>query len=116
MSVDGEDTAAARPRVVITGVGVVNAEFSGDSRALGAWLAAPPAPASTAAGPVRLALHGTADPVFPVGHGAALSEAVAGARLLKLEGGGHELHPGHWDRIVEAIAGHTGSKRALDRR
>ena len=55
MSVDGEDTAAARPRVVITGVGVVNAEFSGDSRALGAWLAAPPAPASTAAGPVRLA-------------------------------------------------------------
>ena len=63
-----------------------------------------------------LVIHGTADPVFPMGHGVALSEAVAGARLLKLEGGGHELHPGHWDRIVEAIAEHTGSKRAVDRR
>lgn len=54
-----------------------------------------------------LVIHGTADPVFPVEHGVVLSEAVAGARLLKLEGGGHELHPRHWDRIVEAIAEHT---------
>jgi pimeloyl-ACP methyl ester carboxylesterase len=63
-----------------------------------------------------LVIHGTADPVFPIGHGVQLSEAVASARLFKLEGGGHELHPGHWDRIVEAIAEHTGSKRAVDRR
>jgi pimeloyl-ACP methyl ester carboxylesterase len=63
-----------------------------------------------------LVIHGTGDPVFPVEHGMALCEAVAGARLLKLEGGGHELHPGHWDRIVEAIAEHTGPKRAVDRR
>lgn len=63
-----------------------------------------------------LVIHGTADPIFPVEHGMALSEAVAGARLLKLKGGGHELHPGHWDRIIEAIAKHTGSKRAVDRR
>jgi len=39
-----------------------------------------------------LVIHGTADPVFPVEHGVTLSEAVAGARLLKLEGGGHEVH------------------------
>lgn len=63
-----------------------------------------------------LVIHGTADPVFPVEHGAVLAVAVAGARLLKLEGGGHELHPGHWDRIIEAIAKHTGAKRAVDRR
>ncbi|TIM25686.1 MAG: alpha/beta fold hydrolase [Mesorhizobium sp.] len=63
-----------------------------------------------------LVIHGTADPIFPVQHGMALSEAVAGARLLKLKGGGHELNPGDWDRIVEAIAKHTGSKRAVDRR
>jgi pimeloyl-ACP methyl ester carboxylesterase len=63
-----------------------------------------------------LVIHGTADPVFPVEHGVTLSAAVAGARLLKLEGGGHEVHSGHWDRIVEAIAEHTGSKRAVDRR
>ncbi|MEH2626201.1 pimeloyl-ACP methyl ester carboxylesterase [Bradyrhizobium sp. AZCC 1719] len=63
-----------------------------------------------------LVIHGTADPVFPMEHGVQLSGAVAGARLMKLEGGGHELHPGHWDRIVEAIAEHTGSKRGVDRR
>jgi len=63
-----------------------------------------------------LVIHGTADPVFPVEHGVTLAEAVAGARLLKLEGGGHELHPGHWDWIVEAIAEHTKSGSRTDRR
>jgi pimeloyl-ACP methyl ester carboxylesterase len=64
--------------------------------------------------PALLVIHGTADPVFPLGHGVALCEAVAGARLLKLEGGGHELHPGHWEPIIEAIAEHTktGSRAA----
>jgi pimeloyl-ACP methyl ester carboxylesterase len=57
-----------------------------------------------------LVIHGTSDPVFPIGHGVALCKAVAGARLLKLEGGGHELHAGHWDRIVEAIAEHTSTE------
>lgn len=52
-------------------------------------------------------LHGTADPVFPLEHGVALSQAVAGARLVRLEGGGHELHRAHWDTIIAAIARHT---------
>ena len=56
-----------------------------------------------------LVVHGTADPVFPVEHGTALAQAVVGASLMKLEGGGHELHPGHWDRIVAAIAEHTNN-------
>jgi pimeloyl-ACP methyl ester carboxylesterase len=56
-----------------------------------------------------LVIHGTADPVFPVEHGIALCEGCSGARLLKLKGGGHELHPGHWDRIVEAIGEPTKS-------
>lgn len=58
-----------------------------------------------------LVIHGTADPIFPIEHGIAICEAVAGARLLRLEGGGHELHPGHWDQIVEAIAEHTKMDR-----
>jgi pimeloyl-ACP methyl ester carboxylesterase len=62
--------------------------------------------------PPLLVIHGTTDPVFPIGHGVALCEAVPGARLLKLRGGGHELHSGHWDRIVEAIAEHTSSESA----
>jgi pimeloyl-ACP methyl ester carboxylesterase len=54
-----------------------------------------------------LVIHGTADPVFPIAHGVALSEAVAGANLIRLEGGGHELHPADWDTIIGAIAEHT---------
>ncbi len=65
--------------------------------------------------PPLLVIHGTADPVFPIGHGVVLCEAVAGARLLKLEGGGHELHAGHWDRIVEAIAEHTNCESTSGR-
>ena len=62
------------------------------------------------AGPLTaplLVIHGTRDPIYPIEHGEALAEAVAGARLVKIEGGGHELHPAHWDRIVAAIVRHT---------
>ena len=57
-----------------------------------------------------LVIHGAADPLFPVEHGAALAQAVAGARLVRLEGGGHELHPMDWDRIIAAITAHTATK------
>jgi pimeloyl-ACP methyl ester carboxylesterase len=56
-----------------------------------------------------LVIHGTADPVFPREHGAALAEAVPGARLLPIEGGGHELHEADWDTIIGAITEHTGA-------
>jgi pimeloyl-ACP methyl ester carboxylesterase len=48
-------------------------------------------------------IHGTADPVFPFEHGFALSEAVEGASLVRLEGGGHELHTAHYDTIIATI-------------
>jgi pimeloyl-ACP methyl ester carboxylesterase len=64
--------------------------------------------------PPLLVIHGTADPVFAVEHGIALAKAVAGAKLLRVEGGGHELHKDDWDQIVEAIAQHTG-EAATDR-
>ncbi len=57
-----------------------------------------------------LVIHGTADPIFPVEHGAALAEAVAGARLVRIEGGGHELHPDDWDAIVGAIVSHSQAR------
>jgi pimeloyl-ACP methyl ester carboxylesterase len=56
--------------------------------------------------PLRV-IHGTADPIYPIEHGRALAGAVSGATLLPLEGGGHELNPAHWDRIIEAILPHT---------
>jgi pimeloyl-ACP methyl ester carboxylesterase len=55
-----------------------------------------------------LVIHGTADPLFPIEHGVAVSTAVDGARLIKLEGAGHELHEADWDAIIGAIVEHTG--------
>jgi pimeloyl-ACP methyl ester carboxylesterase len=54
-----------------------------------------------------LVIHGTADPVYPIEHGVAYSDAVPGANLVRLEGGGHELHPADWDTIISAIVQHT---------
>jgi pimeloyl-ACP methyl ester carboxylesterase len=54
-----------------------------------------------------LVIHGTADPLFPHPHGVALAGAVPGARLVTIEGGGHELHERDWDQILDAIAAHT---------
>ena len=54
-----------------------------------------------------LVVHGTDDPIFPVEHGAALAETVPGGKLVRIEGGGHELHRDDWDQIVSAILNHT---------
>jgi pimeloyl-ACP methyl ester carboxylesterase len=56
-----------------------------------------------------LVIHGTADPVFPFEHGVALSQAINGAKLVRLPGGGHELHPTDWDTIIDAIVMHTNA-------
>jgi pimeloyl-ACP methyl ester carboxylesterase len=51
-----------------------------------------------------LVIHGTADPVFPPAHGEALAEEISGARLLLVEGMGHEVPPpAFWDVVVPAI-------------
>ena len=54
-----------------------------------------------------LVIHGTADPLIRYPHGVALAEAVPGAKLVTIEGGGHELHERDWDQMVDAIARHT---------
>jgi pimeloyl-ACP methyl ester carboxylesterase len=57
-----------------------------------------------------LVIHGTADPVYPIAHGVALAETVASAKLVRLAGGGHELHRADWDTIIGAIVEHTSLK------
>jgi pimeloyl-ACP methyl ester carboxylesterase len=52
-------------------------------------------------------IHGTADPLFPYPHGEALANAVPGAVLVTVEGGGHELHERDWDQILDAVLGHA---------
>ncbi|PDT10414.1 alpha/beta hydrolase [Rhizobium sp. M1] len=55
-----------------------------------------------------LVIHGRADPVFPPAYGEALARAVTDASLLKIEGGGHELHHGDWEEIISAIDDNVG--------
>lgn len=50
-------------------------------------------------------VHGTADPMFPMGNGEALARDIPGARLVTVPGGGHELPPSAWGFVVEAVAG-----------
>jgi pimeloyl-ACP methyl ester carboxylesterase len=54
-----------------------------------------------------LVIHGTADPLFPPAHGAALARAIPGARLLLIDGLGHELPPWAWDEVAPALIGHS---------
>ena len=63
---------------------------------------------SALAGVPTLVLHGSADPLFPIAHGAALAEAIPGARFIELPGMGHQLPPRDtWDLVVDLLIGHT---------
>jgi pimeloyl-ACP methyl ester carboxylesterase len=55
-----------------------------------------------------LVIHGTADPPFPIEHGEALAKMVSNATLVRIAGGGHELHEADWDQMIAAIVSHTG--------
>ena len=51
-----------------------------------------------------LVVHGDADRLIDVSGGEATAAAIPGARLLKVPGLGHELPPGVWDLLADAIA------------
>lgn len=51
-----------------------------------------------------LVVHGTSDPLFPLPHGQALAAAIPGARLLEVEGMGHEAPPrATWEAVVQHV-------------
>lgn len=56
-----------------------------------------------------LVIHGTADPLFPVEHGEALTEEIPGARLLRLPDAGHGVERPDWETIARAILDHTAT-------
>ena len=59
-----------------------------------------------------LVIHGTADPLFPIEHGEALAAEIPGARLLALEGMGHQVPPEPlWDVVVPVLLEHTAEER-----
>ena len=55
-----------------------------------------------------LVIHGTDDPLFPLAHGEELARAIPGARLVVIDGLGHELPPWAWDDVLPALIAHTG--------
>lgn len=51
-----------------------------------------------------LVVHGTTDPMFPLDHGRALAAEIPGARLIPLDGVGHQQPPRQcWDEVIGAI-------------
>lgn len=50
-----------------------------------------------------LIIHGTEDPIFALDHGQALQKAVAGSKLVVLEGMGHNLNTRFYDAIISNI-------------
>jgi pimeloyl-ACP methyl ester carboxylesterase len=57
-----------------------------------------------------LVIHGTADPLVAYSGGRATARAIKGARLMSIEGMGHDLPRAIWPRLTDAIARHA--KRA----
>ena len=54
-----------------------------------------------------LVIHGTADKLVAPSGGRATARAIPGARLLMIEGMGHDLPRGAWPRIIDAIVENT---------
>ena len=58
-----------------------------------------------------LVVHGTHDPLFPLPHGEALAAAVPGARLLVVEGMGHQVPPpATWEQVLPEVFALTQSR------
>jgi pimeloyl-ACP methyl ester carboxylesterase len=75
------------------------------------WIAESGPPLSAGIGTITaptLVLHGTADPLFPYGHGEALAKEIPGARLVPLPGVGPQMPPPEvWDVLVPEVLEHT---------
>ena len=55
-----------------------------------------------------LVIHGADDPLVPVGCGRNTAAAIPGAKLMIVDGMGHDLpHGGAWPQIIDAIIDHT---------
>jgi pimeloyl-ACP methyl ester carboxylesterase len=57
-------------------------------------------------------IHGTADPLVTSSGGEATAKAIPGAELIMVEGMGHELPPGSWPTVVEAVVGNAAKARS----
>jgi pimeloyl-ACP methyl ester carboxylesterase len=78
---------------------------AGSSRQLAAIVAAPDrTPALERLDVPTVVIHGTADKLVAPSGGRATARAIPGARLLMIDGMGHDLPRPLWPRILDAIA------------
>jgi len=54
-----------------------------------------------------LVIHGTADRMVGYSGGRATARAIPGAKLMRIEGMGHDLPRAVWSRLIDAIAHHA---------
>jgi pimeloyl-ACP methyl ester carboxylesterase len=54
-----------------------------------------------------LVIHGTVDKMIKPSRGRATAKAIPGARLLEIEGMGHDLPRGVWPQILDAVSEHA---------
>ena len=59
-----------------------------------------------------LVVHGSSDPLIPLAAGQATADAIPGAEMVVIEGMGHDLPPGAWPPLVEALSRHTERSEA----
>ncbi|MBB3051159.1 pimeloyl-ACP methyl ester carboxylesterase [Prauserella isguenensis] len=60
-----------------------------------------------------LVVHGSHDPLFPLPHGEALAAAIPDARLLVVDGMGHQFPPpSTWKQFVSTLLEHTEGAQA----
>jgi pimeloyl-ACP methyl ester carboxylesterase len=63
-----------------------------------------------------LVIHGTADKLVGPSGGRATAKAIRGARLMPVEGMGHDLPRALWPQLIDAIAGHAKTSDAAAER
>ena len=57
-------------------------------------------------------IHGSADKLVRPSGGKATAKAIAGARLIKIDGMGHDLPRGAWRQIIDPVVWNAGRARA----
>jgi len=76
----------------------------GTGRQLAAILGSPDrTPSLRALDVPTVVIHGAIDPLIGVSGGRATAAAIPDAELVIIDGMGHDLPPGAWDRIVDAL-------------
>ncbi len=81
---------------------------AGAARQLAGVMASPSrSPALARLDVPTLVIHGTADPLVQPDGGERTAEVVPDAKLLLIEGMGHDLPAAHWPTVIDAVTAHA---------